>query len=72
MRTEHAVYRQSAFQQLVVKNLVEHVKQVNCAYSKQFAHVIPPEQTRESISMALDVASHNPEVPPFRTGVLQV
>jgi len=33
--------------------------------------IIPPEKTRESISMALDVASHNPEVPPFRTGVLQ-
>jgi acetyl-CoA carboxylase carboxyltransferase component len=33
--------------------------------------IIRPQDTREALITALDVASLNPEVPPFRTGVLQ-
>lgn len=33
--------------------------------------IIRPQDTREAISMALDVADLNPEMQPFRTGVLQ-
>lgn len=33
--------------------------------------IIDPAETREAISMALEVADLNPEIPPFRTGVLQ-
>jgi len=33
--------------------------------------IIRPAETREWITMALDVASHDPHVPEFRTGVLQ-
>ncbi|RKY16184.1 MAG: acyl-CoA carboxylase subunit beta [Planctomycetota bacterium] len=33
--------------------------------------IIEPAQTREAISTALDVANHQPELAPFRTGVLQ-
>jgi 3-methylcrotonyl-CoA carboxylase beta subunit len=33
--------------------------------------IIAPSETRAAIGMALDVANHNPELPPFRTGVLQ-
>ncbi len=33
--------------------------------------IIDPKQTREAISHALTVASHNPDIPEFRTGVLQ-
>jgi 3-methylcrotonyl-CoA carboxylase beta subunit len=34
--------------------------------------VIHPEQTRDRISNAILAADHNPEIPEFRTGVLQV
>ena len=34
--------------------------------------ILPPAETRAALILALDVASHNPEVEPFRTGVLQV
>ena len=34
--------------------------------------IILPAETRAALILALDVASHNPEVEPFRTGVLQV
>ena len=34
--------------------------------------IIFPPQTRQAIILALEVASHNPQVEPFRTGVLQV
>jgi acetyl-CoA carboxylase carboxyltransferase component len=34
--------------------------------------IIRPQDTREAIITALDVAAHNPEIAPFRTGVLQV
>ncbi len=34
--------------------------------------IISPLETRESLILALEVASHNPDVPPFQTGVLQV
>jgi len=33
--------------------------------------IIDPADTRAAISLALEAASHNPELPPFRTGVLQ-
>ncbi len=33
--------------------------------------IIHPADTREKISMALDAANHNPEIKPFKTGVLQ-
>ena len=33
--------------------------------------IIRPEETRDRISAALSVADHNPEVPPFNTGVIQ-
>lgn len=33
--------------------------------------IIDPAQTRAAISMALEVANHEPELKPFRTGVLQ-
>ncbi len=33
--------------------------------------IIRPQDTRDAIVMALDVASHDPEIPAFRTGVLQ-
>ncbi|GJM21830.1 MAG: propionyl-CoA carboxylase subunit beta [Planctomycetota bacterium] len=33
--------------------------------------IIDPADTRAAISLALETASHNPELPPFRTGVLQ-
>ena len=34
--------------------------------------IISPLETRRALILALDVAAHNPEIPPFRTGVLQV
>ena len=34
--------------------------------------IIRPQDTREAIITSLEAAAHNPEVPPFRTGVLQV
>ena len=34
--------------------------------------LIEPAETRDALITALEVASMNPEVPPFRTGVLQV
>src|SRR5213593_2718764 len=34
--------------------------------------ILSPVETRKALILALDVASHNPEVEPFRTGVLQV
>ena len=34
--------------------------------------IIRPEDTRERISKAIQVADHNPEIPEFKTGVLQV
>lgn len=34
--------------------------------------VIPPQRTRDVIVQALEMAAHNPEIPPFRTGNLQV
>ncbi len=34
--------------------------------------LIEPHNTREALILALEVASHNPEIAPFRTGVLQV
>lgn len=34
--------------------------------------IIRPEDTRERISNAIQVANHNPEIPEFKTGVLQV
>jgi len=34
--------------------------------------IIRPQDTREAIITALDVAAHNPDIAPFRTGVLQV
>src|SRR5262249_31272838 len=34
--------------------------------------ILRPEETRRALTLALEVASHNPEVEPFRTGVLQV
>lgn len=33
--------------------------------------IIRPQDTREVVARALEVAAHNPDVPPFRTGVLQ-
>ncbi|HXE32145.1 MAG TPA: acyl-CoA carboxylase subunit beta [Terriglobales bacterium] len=33
--------------------------------------IIAPEETRERLIAALEVAALNPEIPPFRTGVLQ-
>jgi acetyl-CoA carboxylase carboxyltransferase component len=33
--------------------------------------IIRPQETRAALIAALDVAAHNPEMPPFRTGVLQ-
>ncbi len=33
--------------------------------------IIRPQDTRDALITALDVAAHNPDVPPFRTGVLQ-
>jgi len=34
--------------------------------------IIRPQDTRDAIITALDVAAHNPDIAPFRTGVLQV
>jgi 3-methylcrotonyl-CoA carboxylase beta subunit len=34
--------------------------------------IIAPVETRKAVILALDVASHNPQIEPFRTGVLQV
>jgi 3-methylcrotonyl-CoA carboxylase beta subunit len=34
--------------------------------------IIDPGQTRQIISESLTAASHNPEIPPFNTGVIQV
>ena len=34
--------------------------------------ILEPRDTRKALILALDVASHNPKVEPFRTGVLQV
>lgn len=33
--------------------------------------IIDPRQTREIVARALEAAAHNPEIPPFRQGVLQ-
>jgi acetyl-CoA carboxylase carboxyltransferase component len=33
--------------------------------------IIRPQDTRAALITALDVAAHNPDLPPFRTGVLQ-
>jgi acetyl-CoA carboxylase carboxyltransferase component len=34
--------------------------------------VIDPTTTRARISAAIDAADHGPDLPPFKTGVLQV
>lgn len=34
--------------------------------------IIDPAQTRQIISESLNAASHNPDIPPFNTGVIQV
>ena len=34
--------------------------------------IISPLETRRALILALEIAAHNPDVPPFRTGVLQV
>jgi acetyl-CoA carboxylase carboxyltransferase component len=34
--------------------------------------IIDPADTRQIISRGLEMASNNPEIPPFRTGVIQV
>ncbi len=34
--------------------------------------ILTPAETRKALILALDVAAHNPEIEPFRTGVLQV
>ncbi len=33
--------------------------------------ILTPANTRDALILALDVAAHNPHIPPFRTGVLQ-
>ncbi len=33
--------------------------------------ILDPARTREALVLALEACAHNPEVPPFRTGVLQ-
>lgn len=33
--------------------------------------ILDPARTREAVILALEASAHNPEVPPFRTGVLQ-
>lgn len=34
--------------------------------------IIEPHSTRETLELALEIASLNPDIPPLRTGVLQV
>ena len=34
--------------------------------------IITPEDTRKRISHAIECANHNPEIPEFKTGVIQV
>ena len=34
--------------------------------------ILTPAETRKALVLALDIASHNPDIQPFRTGVLQV
>ncbi len=34
--------------------------------------IIEPHRTREALKLALEIASLNPDIPPFKTGVLQV
>jgi acetyl-CoA carboxylase carboxyltransferase component len=34
--------------------------------------IVSPLETRKALILALDVAAHNPQIEPFRTGVLQV
>ena len=34
--------------------------------------IIDPGETRSIISQALEAADHNPDIPPFKTGVIQV
>lgn len=59
------------------------LKRINDSYEKQtdvryaaarlwVDGIIRPEDTRERISKSLEVADHNPEIPEFKTGVLQV
>jgi acetyl-CoA carboxylase carboxyltransferase component len=34
--------------------------------------IITPQETRDKISHAIHCANHNPEIPEFKTGVIQV
>ena len=33
--------------------------------------ILDPREIRSRVDLALSVASHNPEIPPFRSGVMQ-
>ncbi len=59
------------------------LKRINDSYEKQtdvryaaarlwVDGIIRPEETRERISKSLEAANHNPEIPEFKTGVIQV
>ncbi len=34
--------------------------------------IIDPAETRRKVSLAVECANHNPEIPEFKTGVIQV
>ena len=34
--------------------------------------IIDPTETRKLLSLGIDMANHNPEIPPFNMGLLQV
>jgi 3-methylcrotonyl-CoA carboxylase beta subunit len=51
----------------------EHQTDVRYAAARLWVDdIIHPESTRDRISRAIEVADHNPVIPEFRTGVLQV
>lgn len=51
----------------------EHQTDVRYAAARLWVDdIIHPSATRERISRAIEIADHNPEIPAFRTGVIQV
>ena len=62
-------------QQLLESITETYTKQLDVRYAAArlwVDKIIEPHRTREALSLALEIAALNPEMPDFRTGVLQV
>ena len=55
----------------IEKRYAEQTSPVYAAARLWVDAIIDPRETRDWLALALEMANHNPEVEPFRVGVLQ-